>query len=139
MPRTTTCGPSFIPAAYQPTGPWNSSVDLGLDRDGQRMARGGVLDLDAVGTPAISRLMARLTSRVVMPLAVDDGRRRHRSHQRTSLACSSRGTSAGSGKTRRIAISSDDSTTRSSFSAYSSGLVANWSRARPTPWAVEIR
>ena len=88
---------------------------------------------------AISRLMARFTSRVDCPSQSTTAGGRHRSHQRTSLACSSRGTSDGSGNTRRIAISSDESTTRSSFSAYSSGLVANWSRARPTPWAVEIR
>src|SRR5207244_2244088 len=143
--RPTDEDPALVHRVAQPVGRVAAHDDgSGLHHEPGHVAgvsaddQGAALHGDPRSGPRVARYIHESPANGA-PLAVDHRRRRHRSHQRTSLACSSLGTSEGSGNTRRRAISSEDSTTISSFSAYSRGFVANWSRASPTPWAVEIR
>src|SRR5712691_10874092 len=121
-------------------GALEHDLHVRLQGNRERMAAGRVQDVD----------LRRAVEHGLLDRAIDVPRRPalgvdgdafacHLSHQRTSLAWSSCGTRPGSGKRARIEISSEARTTMSSLSAYSSGFVANWSRASPIPFAVEIR
>ena len=70
LPWTTTCGPKFMPAVYQPTGPSNTIVTSScLSATANECRPAGCCTWISRAPSAIACLIPRFTSRVSWPFA----------------------------------------------------------------------